>query len=282
MKKYNIKFRKGEVIVIAISVLILAAVAIFSINENNRVKRIKRIIEEKSKSEEHMTENRAILKIKDACVIDNVGKEISVVGFMGGTMADDGSMAWLTEKPFMSSSQFLDTNENVICLEPKSGETFEYNELSVAVTGTLKHNSEANKWYLVDASIEEYASQVTDRLIEFNMLVSSGYCDIIEGLAGEVYDKLNFDSIESDNNSNEINLEELESIIEFIAEYKDFEYTGSAYNIACELRGLIAKINDLIESKNIDENVTSLNAEANEVYAAFYSFVVEAGKDIVY
>lgn len=278
MKKYVFKIRKIDIVVYAIIIIIIAVAVCLMTIENNRYENIARRVNSELNSEDAMDN---IMKITEACKDDNIGKSISVVGFMGGTMADDGTMAWIVEKPFMSSGQFLNGSESIICIEPKEGNTFEYNELAIVATGTLRANRENNSWYLVNTEIEEYAVDSVDRLVMFNMLISNGYADVIESLAQNVYDTVNFDEMK-EYASSSIETSEIERTINTVREYCDFEYANTACIILESLKSLVDDINKIDSASTMKNKREELNNRAKEIYAEFYSHITEAGKDIIY
>lgn len=210
------------------------------------------------------------MTIKEACDTKYVNKIIRVVGFLGGTMAEDGTMAWLLEQPFMSYDSFNQEGIPKICLV---GTNFEYTEHAVIVSGMLATNSD-NEWYLRAAQISDYDSGEMDRLDQFNYLIDYTIAATFEELAQHSYSVLYEDVSRST-----LDTEELEHSILHLEEYAGYELIDEAKGLADEL---VSLCNELKEDEDFKDKLSDYRSRASEVYERYYNMVSTAGEGIVY
>lgn len=227
-----------------------------------------------------------MISIEDLKRLD--GKQVEMIGFVSIASPLDGSFIYLMNMPYQSCVFCLpNTNQlvNTMVAYPKKGESLEYVDTPVKITGTLKFedindtNGYSYAYRLIDTKMEEAdVSGLEEDIVLYTMLADTGYINKHSLLMNELYLR----TYMLDNDGMSINIDELTPIdLSMVQELRttvkslnnDSKYSEVLVNID-KLEKLCLDVNEVIKSKD-KKAMQDLNIEGQNIYSEFYTWLTK-------
>lgn len=200
---------------------------------------------------------------------DNIGKQVSVVGFMNTALSEDSTAAWLMPAPFLTDKDITSGEYTCLTLIAKENETLAYSEYAISATGKLDKDTDGN-WVLTNVEIKTFGDGEQGTIEQFNQLMYMGYAKQVNSIMSEIYYMIN-DGTEGSGNYTDI-----ESTISALEQqYGDIEFMHQAAHIAGAAREFIDIVDEELHNGTINEHKDDLNKQAEEIYNNFYNHLMQ-------
>lgn len=216
------------------------------------------------------------------------GKQVEMLGFISIVSPLDGSFIYLMNMPYQSCVFCLpNTNQlvNTMVAYPKNGDSLEYVDTPVKITGTLKFedindtNGYSYAYRLIDTKMEEAdVSGLEEDIVLYTMLADTGYINKHSQLMNELYLR----TYMLDINGKPVTIEELTPIdLLMVQELRktvkslnnDSKYSEVLINID-KLEKLCLDVNEVIKLKDM-KAMQDLNIEGQNIYLEFYTWLTK-------
>ena len=228
------------------------------------------------------------LKFKDTIKTSQLkkidSKKVSMIGFMSTSTPLNGEYTYLMNMPYQNCAFCVpntDSLVNTMAVYPKEGESFEFTDVPVKVTGTLVFEDTTDSMgYTYEYKIEDATLQVADvsgleeDIKIYTDLINQGFAESMENVFTTLYNTINYKEQEIKEEYLEVIDTNLTKDVKDMFENLDKSKYEEMISLTDSIDDLIVNINSGIESKDYSK-FEEYNKKGNELYTTYAMWLIK-------
>ena len=225
------------------------------------------------------------LKFKDTIAISELkkydGKQVTITGFVSTSTPLNSEYIYLMNMPYQNCAFCVPNTDSLVNTLPvyaKEGDTFEFTDVPVKITGTLKFENITDSmgysytYRIKDAKMEKAdVSGMEEEIKIYTDLINQGFATSMDNIFAELYTILNYDETGAE-------VEKLNSSITLEAREMFTYLDASKYTEVIEvldiLEKAIADTNDAIDKDDLS-SFSSINSTVSDAYIKYSQWLLK-------